>query len=645
MKLLGALVACIFAIAIPFWYYLLSVSEIRNSLAIETAFLAKSVEKIIQTRPDMWEFESVRLQEIISQPTFEEDLYERVIRTAAGTVVAKTDIATKRPVISASVALFDSGRPVGSLEVKHSIRTQVVFTVLLGILSSFLGALFYIVFRTYPIKKLDNALFDLQRAEEEQRRSRRIVERLAEETAIIAEIGRLIGSTLDINEVYKRLTVEAQKLIPFDRLSITLNNPDQNTMIRAYVSGFDIPGQTPGISFPMQGSISETLMRTRTGMRFHPTNVDEVTGQYPRLVSNFQAGICSFMSAPLISQDEVIGTLHFRSKKPDAYSEQDLRLAESIGEQIAGAIANARLFTDLKRTENSLRESEGRFRALVEQAAVGVTEVEIGTGRYITVNRRFCEMVGRTEEEMLATTFLAITHPDDLHLHDDKLALLLAGKIKNFTLEKRYVRKDGKSVWVENTVSALWTPGKTTGNNIIVVQDITERKRMEEEIREMSLRDGLTGLYNRRGFITLAEQQLKAAIRAKKQTQLAFIDVDDLKWINDNLGHEEGDKALIDTANILRQTFRESDIIARLGGDEFAILAIDAADMHQEDFSRRLQQHIDVCIAKESRQYKLSLSWGAAIYNPESPISLDQLISAADKLMYDQKKTKSKQWN
>ncbi|MBU1744930.1 MAG: diguanylate cyclase [Proteobacteria bacterium] len=637
--------AYLFAIAIPFWYYVFSVSEIRNSLAIETAFLAKSVEKVIQTRPDIWEFESLRLQETISQPTLEGNLRERVIRTAAGTVVAKTDITIGRPVIAVSVAFFDSGRPVGSIEARHSIRTPVVFTVLLGILSSFLGALIYFIFRTYPIKKLDSVFADLQRAEEEQRRNRETAERLAEETAVIADIGRLIGSTLDIDEVYERFAAEARKLIPFDRLHVDLNNHNQNTITIAYSFGLTVPGRRPGDSLPLQGSVNEAIERTRTGMLLHPTNVDELTGQYSKLVSTFQGGIRSFMGVPLISRDEVIGALHFRSKKPNAYTEQDLRLAERIGTQIAGAIANAQMFTGLKRTENSLRESERRFRALVEQAAVGVAEIKMSTGQFITVNRRLCELVGRTEEEMLATTFHAITHPEDIHLHEEKIALLLAGKIDHTSMEKRYLRKDGESVWVNITVSPLRKPGEKPECNMTVVEDITDRKRMEAEMREMSLRDQLTDLYNRRGFITLAEQQLKAANRAQRPLQLTFIDCDRLKWINDTLGHKEGDQALIDTTHILRQTFRESDIIARLGGDEFAILSIDTVDMNQEDFSRRLQQHIDTYNVKESRPYKLSLSWGTATYNPESPISLDQLISAADELMYAQKKAKSNQWH
>jgi len=188
------------------------------------------------------------------------------------------------------------------------------------------------------------------------------------------------------------------------------------------------------------------------------------------------------MCVPLVYRDEVIGVLHFRLKKPNAYTEQDLRLAEKIGTQIAGAIANARLFVDLKKTENSLRASEGRFRALVEQAAVGVAEVEISTGRFFTVNRRLCEMVGRKEEELMATTFLAITHPEDLHLHEGKTALLLAGKIGHYSLEKRYLRKDGEIVWVNITVSPLWKPGETPGRYMVVVEDITERKQVQEQI-------------------------------------------------------------------------------------------------------------------------------------------------------------------
>jgi diguanylate cyclase (GGDEF)-like protein/PAS domain S-box-containing protein len=485
---------------------------------------------------------------------------------------------------------------------------------------------------------------DRRRVAEEQCLTRETAERLAGEIAVIAEIGRLIGSTLDIHEVYERFAAEAKKLIPFDRIAVNVKHPHEGISNVAYVSGMDIPLRRQGTSTPEAGSLTGAVLRTRTGLLIQPEatpeGIAEIVSRFPLLSPSIQAGQMSFICVPLIYRDEAVGVLHFRSKKANAYTERDLQLAEKIGAQIAGAIANAQLFSNLKKTENSLRESEGRFRALVEQAAVGVAEIEMSTGRFFTVNRRLCEMVGRTEEELLATTFLAMTHPEDLHLHEEKTVLLATGKIGSYELEKRYIRKDGEIVWVNIEVSPLWKPGEKPGRNMIVVEDITERKRMEAEMREMSLRDLLTDLYNRRGFITLAEQQIRAADRVRRTMLLMFIDCDGLKWINDTLGHEEGDKALIDTANVLRQTFRKSDIIARLGGDEFAVLSIDAADMNPEYFPKRLQQNIDVYNAKKARPYKLAMSWGMAVYDPGSPLSLDELMSSADERMYAQKKTK-----
>ncbi|MBA4422092.1 MAG: hybrid sensor histidine kinase/response regulator [Syntrophus sp. (in: bacteria)] len=318
-------------------------------------------------------------------------------------------------------------------------------------------------------------LRELEKSEEKYRQ---------DETAIIAEIGRLIGSTLDIDEVYERFATETRKLIPFDRIAVNLCNIHENTVTVAYVSGEEIPHRKQGDSPPLAGTLSELVLRGRTGLIIQTESIDEIVSRIPALSFTFQTGLRSLLSVPLISRDEVIGVLHFRSKKPNAYNEQNLRLAERIGAQIAGAIANAQLFTKLKKTDRSLRESEERFRALVEQAAVGVAEIEMSTGRFITVNRRLCKMVGRTEEELLATTFQAITHPDDLHLHEENTALLLAGKIWHYSLEKRYLQKDGETVWVNITVSPLWKPGETPGCNMIVVEDITERKRAEDALLE-----------------------------------------------------------------------------------------------------------------------------------------------------------------
>lgn len=168
------------------------------------------------------------------------------------------------------------------------------------------------------------------------------------------------------------------------------------------------------------------------------------------------------------------------------------------------------------------------------------------------------------------------------------------------------------------------------------------REKKEEEILTLSMTDQLTGLYNRRGFLSLAEQQLKLADRSKSKMMLFFADLDGLKDINDRFGHKEGDKALIEAASVFKETFRKTDIIARLGGDEFAALVIDVKDENPEIFSSRLQYLIDTQNKQKNRTYMLSISMGGSFQNPEKPFSIDELMSQADKLMYEHKKQKKR---
>jgi diguanylate cyclase (GGDEF)-like protein len=188
------------------------------------------------------------------------------------------------------------------------------------------------------------------------------------------------------------------------------------------------------------------------------------------------------------------------------------------------------------------------------------------------------------------------------------------------------------SQWMENTVYKL-----ASGEIVAIFDDVSDRKKMEAEILTLSITDPLTGLNNRRGFLSLAEQQLKLSERNRRHMLFFFADLDGLKWINDTLGHKEGDRALIEAATVFKETFRTSDIVARLGGDEFAALAIDTNVVHSEVFTSRLQQLIDTQNISKDRGYKLSISVGCACYNPEKPSTVDELMAQADKLMYVQK--------
>jgi diguanylate cyclase (GGDEF)-like protein len=167
-----------------------------------------------------------------------------------------------------------------------------------------------------------------------------------------------------------------------------------------------------------------------------------------------------------------------------------------------------------------------------------------------------------------------------------------------------------------------------------------DRKRKEDELREMSLTDELTGLNNRRGFFTLAEQQLKIANRSKKEMFLLYADLDGLKIINDTFGHDEGDKALVETAALLRDAFRESDIIARMGGDEFVVLAVDVSDARPATMAQRIREKFAERNARPGQRFVLSISQGMVCYDPEKPCSAPDLVSSADKLMYEEKVAK-----
>jgi diguanylate cyclase (GGDEF)-like protein len=166
-----------------------------------------------------------------------------------------------------------------------------------------------------------------------------------------------------------------------------------------------------------------------------------------------------------------------------------------------------------------------------------------------------------------------------------------------------------------------------------------ERHRLQRTLQILSLIDDLTGLHNRRGFLSLAEQQLRLILR-KGSGLLVFVDLDDLKSINDTHGHLEGNRALTATANILRACFRQSDILGRVGGDEFCVLMTDACQDSAVQVRKRLQHRVDFTNAVSASRFRLSLSVGIAEVPAVRQPPLEELLRLADALMYEQKRNK-----
>lgn len=170
-----------------------------------------------------------------------------------------------------------------------------------------------------------------------------------------------------------------------------------------------------------------------------------------------------------------------------------------------------------------------------------------------------------------------------------------------------------------------------------MVRQFNRLKRSEMDMRELALTDTLTGVYNRRGFLTFAGQLLKLSNRAQRGLILIYADLDNLKRINDDCGHEAGDRALVNIADVLKETFRNSDVIGRVGGDEFAILALEAKIGSLNVLRQRLKENLRRTKYNINPPHKLTFSLGASYYNPQNPQSIETLMKSADMLMYEEK--------
>ncbi len=213
---------------------------------------------------------------------------------------------------------------------------------------------------------------------------------------------------------------------------------------------------------------------------------------------------------------------------------------------------------------------------------------------------------------------------------------------KPVVLEHIHYDKDGRKRYFEVHGYPIFDDAGNVVQMIEFSIDINERKILEEKLKEISLSDELTGLYNRRGFLTLGRKQLLIASRRDCIHFLLYIDFDNMKWINDTLGHDIGDKALVATSNILRDTFRQSDIIGRIGGDEFVVLMEDESGVDcEQTLSKRLTNKLLQWNNSDNQQeFKLSVSIGIAKRSLEEDESIEDLLSRADRLMYEIKKGK-----
>lgn len=431
---------------------------------------------------------------------------------------------------------------------------------------------------------------------------------------------------------------------------------------------------------------------------------------------------------------------------------------------IGGILIFSEEISRFKHIEESLRDSEQRFRATFEQAAVGLALVA-PDGQWLRVNSKLCEIVGYSKDELLASSFQNITFIDDLHADMVYVQQMLAGEIQTYSLEKRYIRKGGDLIWINLTVALVrktdgapdyfisvvenvqarklakldldrykaiiefsddaiisktlagiitsWNKGaekifgysaeEAIGQSMLmlipddrldeearilesiaqsktiehfdtkrirkngqlfhasiaispilditgkpigaskIARDITRNKRAEEEIQHLAFYDPLTKLPNRRLLQDRLRQVLAISDRSKQRCAILLIDLDHFKNINDSLGHLMGDMLLVQVAQRLKASLRESDSVARIGGDEFVVLVENLSEDPMDAASQvrviggKIVTQLNISFQLGEHKYHNTASIGVAMNNDQT-LDFEMLFKQADIAMYQAKK-------
>lgn len=318
-------------------------------------------------------------------------------------------------------------------------------------------------------------------------------------------------------------------------------------------------------------------------------------------------------------------------------------LADSRGE-IVSLLSVTRDISERKQAETALRESEKRFRDTLEFAPIGMSITSLD-GHIILANHALCRILGYDKDALETMAFRDFTHPDDMEPSANNMRRVLAGEIDSYQMEKRYVHKNGQTVWVQLTASLLKNTEGAPLNFIAQVEDISARKRDQEQIRQLAYYDTLTNLPNRRLLRDRLNQALSQAKRFRRSLAVMFIDLDRFKAINDQLGHDIGDELLKVVADRLSTCVRTGDTVSRQGGDEFVIVLTEIK--HPGDAERVARKILDALalpIPVEEHQLRITTSIGIAVLAVDGTEDARTLMKKADIAMYEAKEAGRNQY-
>jgi diguanylate cyclase (GGDEF)-like protein/PAS domain S-box-containing protein len=317
----------------------------------------------------------------------------------------------------------------------------------------------------------------------------------------------------------------------------------------------------------------------------------------------------------------------------------DVSPLRGSGDEILGGTAVFRDITPRKHAEEARRHAQERFELVFEQAPIGMALLT-PDGRWVRVNQALLKITGYSSDELLRKTFHEITHPDDLSLDTEHMRRLLIGEIRDYQIEKRYHHAQGHVISATLSVSLVRDVQGKPLHLVAQIQDITERKLMEERLRHLAEHDALTGIRNRRLFEHELRLQVERCQRYGEQAALLVLDLDDFKQVNDMHGHKTGDDLLKAVAHELELRLRGTDLVARLGGDEFAVLlpgtSGEAAQRVAKDLARVIS---DCAVTVADQRIATTASVGVGVIDRDTT-SHENVLIEADRAMYTAKEVR-----
>jgi diguanylate cyclase (GGDEF)-like protein/PAS domain S-box-containing protein len=297
--------------------------------------------------------------------------------------------------------------------------------------------------------------------------------------------------------------------------------------------------------------------------------------------------------------------------------------------------AAQRMTTELSEAERGRRAAEVRFRKAFENAPIGVALADLNDhGRFLLVNHALVAISGRSHEDLLATSLDDVTLADDRESDSAQRQSLVSGAFDSYMTEKRLLHADGHPIWTQISLSMAQDTGDEAPFAVVQIQDISQRRRFEHRLHYLANHDALTGLANRRRFLSELERQVTHNARYGGRGAVLMLDIDRFKLVNDRLGHQAGDNLLRRVASLLRDRVRTTDAVARFAGDEFAVLMPQTNTDGALHLGQELRRELKARLGAETGPGKVTVSIGVTMFNGQDGGEINTVLAAADSAMY-----------